>query len=328
MAPECGAADRGGRAALHAPVLDLGQPARDRLARSSRWTAFARFRRSIYLRGEDRDIVCLCSHSFEPGPLSVRCALPEAIDWRRLDCGTAATGQFDGESLHFGSCVRFDLSRARVWKPAGVDELCKAASARLRALLEAAAVRAPEEAGLGTVFRMPRSRPATDQSRASHGVLAAAAPALAALQRWLAYAGARQEARALPPPRRAIELVGLGPGLTPSGDDYLGGLMIGLHAINRGDLATGLARLILPVARRATGAISYAHLACAAAGYGGAALHRTIAAVAGSEPLGPGSYLDGVARMGATSGWDALAGAALPLCIHLGVDPPALESGY
>lgn len=324
--PEREIAHDAGRAALHAPVLDLGQPARDRLARSRRWTAFARFRRSIYLRGEDSDIICLCSHSLDSGPLNVRCALPGAVDWRRLDCGAAATGQFDGESLWFGSRARFDLGRARIWKPAGFDGLCNTASVRLRAFLEAAAVRAPD-AGLGTVFRMPRSRPATDRSRASHGVLAAAAPALAALERWLAYARIRQEARPLPPPRRAIDLVGLGPGLTPSGDDYLGGLMIGLRAISRGDLATDLARLVLPVARRATGAISNAHLACAAAGFGGAALHRTVAAIAGSEDLNTGPYLDGVARMGATSGWDALAGAALPLCIHLGVRPPAPESG-
>lgn len=317
----------GGSAALHAPVLDLGQPARDRLARSRRWMAVARFQRSVYLRGEDRDIVCLCSHSLDSGPLNVRCALPEAIDWRHLDCGAELTGRFDGESLRFGGRIRFGLGRARIWKPANIAQLCNAASARLRAFLAAAAVRAPD-AGLGTVFRMPRSRPATDQSRASDGVLVAAAPALAALRRWLAYAGIGQESRALPPPREAIEIVGLGPGLTPSGDDYLGGLMIGLRAIRRGDLAIGLARLVLPVARRATATISYAHLACAAEGYGGAALHRTLAAIAGSEPLDTGPCLDGVARMGATSGWDALAGAALPLCIRLGVRPPAPESGY
>lgn len=316
-----------GRAALHAPVLDLGRPAFERLARSRRWTAFARFRSSIYLRGEDGDIVCLCSHYLESGPLSVRCALPEAIDWRQIGCGVEATGQFDGESLHFGSRIRFDFGRARIWNPAGVDEHCFATSAHLSAVLEAAAVRAPK-AGLGAVFRKPHSRLATDHSRASDGVLAAAAPALEALTRWLAYVCARQEARTLPPPRRALELVGLGPGLTPSGDDYLGGLMIGLRAINRGDLATGLARLVLPVARRATSAISYAHLACAAAGYGGAALHRTIAAIAGSQHLDSGPCLDGVARIGATSGWDALAGAALPLCFYLGVRPPAPESGY
>ncbi len=317
----------GGRAALHAPVLDLGQPAHDRLARSRRWMAIARFRRSVYLRGEDRDIVCLCGHSLDSGPLNVRCALPEVVDWRHLDCGAEPTGQFDGESLRFGDRIRLRLGRARIWKPASVDGLCHGASARLRAVLAAAAVRAPG-AGLGTVFRMPRSRPATDHSLASDGVLVAAGPALAALGRWLACAGIGQTVRALPPPREAIEIVGLGPGLTPSGDDYLGGLMIGLRAINRADLAIGLARLVLPVARGTTATISSAHLACAAEGYGGAALHRTLAAIAGSEPLDTGPCLDGVARMGATSGWDALAGAMLPLCIHLGVRPPAPGSGY
>jgi hypothetical protein len=316
----------GGCTTMYAPVLDLGRPARDKLARGRRWTTIARFRRSIYIRNEYRDIVCLCGLSIDPGPLNVRYALPESIDWRRLAPGSDAAPEFDGDSFGLGKSLRFHFGRARIWRPLRVHGVRSATAARLSAVLEAAAVRAPD-AGLGAAFRPARKSSATGRLPISDGVLHTAVPAAKALAWWLEQACARQKPRTLPPPAQAIELVGLGPGLTPSGDDYLGGLMIGLHAMNRSDLATGLARLVLPVAGRGTGAVSYAHLACAAEGQGGAALHRTIEAFAGPDPHDIGPCLDAVARMGATSGWDALAGAVLPFRIHFGIRSPAPDLG-
>lgn len=321
----CGTTANGGWRVLDVPVLDMGRPARDRLASSRCWTAIARFRRSLYLRGENGEIVCLCNASIDPGPLNVRCALPRMIDWRDLDAGPAETVEIEDESLRFGRRVRFCFGRARVWKPARAGGLCKATPARVDAVIEAAAERAPN-AGLGAAFRLQRSSSPHRRSPNSDGLLAAAKPALAALARWLGDACAARESRTLPPPQ-ALGLVGLGPGLTPSGDDYLGGLMIGLRAVNRHDLATAIARLVLPVARRQTGAISHAHLVCAAEGQAGAALHRTVAAMAGTGPFDVGPCLDAVARMGATSGWDALAGTLLPFRIRLGIRLPAPQSG-
>ncbi len=155
----------------------------------------------------------------------------------------------------------------------------------------------------------------------THAVLFAAAPAIDALAGWLTRSIPRQSAGDSPPPV-ARALVGLGPGLTPSGDDYLGGVMIGLRTIARHDLADHLARLVLPHACRATGAISNALLACAARGAGSDALHGALAAVAAPEPPDMTSVLTAIARTGATSGWDALAGATLPLCIRFGTRPP------
>src|SRR5437016_4248520 len=51
-----------------------------------------------------------------------------------------------------------------------------------------------------------------------------AQPALDALDRWLVGNALEDEAQAL---------IGLGPGLTPSGDDYLGGVLIALHQLGR-----------------------------------------------------------------------------------------------
>ena len=126
-----------------------------------------------------------------------------------------------------------------------------------------------------------------------------AQPALDAIERWLIGNALEDEAQML---------IGLGPGLTPSGDDYLGGLLIALHALDRRPQALGLWRWLEPRLKR-TSAISAAHLAAAAAGEGHEALHGCLEALA-SRNADWKQTLDRVASVGHVSGWDALAGIA------------------
>ena len=126
-----------------------------------------------------------------------------------------------------------------------------------------------------------------------------AQPALEALERWLIGNALDDEAQML---------VGLGPGLTPSGDDYLGGLLIALHALERRPQAQALWRWLEPRLKR-TSAISAAHVAAAAEGEGHEALHACLEALA-SRNADWTQTLDRVARVGHVSGWDTLAGIA------------------
>jgi hypothetical protein len=122
-----------------------------------------------------------------------------------------------------------------------------------------------------------------------------AQPALEAIERWLAGNSLSQEAEGL---------IGLGPGLTPSGDDYFGGVLVALNAIGRATQAQSLWRWLEPRLAERTSAISAAHLAAAAAGQGHEALHEVLN---GSRDY---AKLDAV---GHCSGWDALAGAVAVL---------------
>ena len=117
------------------------------------------------------------------------------------------------------------------------------------------------------------------------------------------------------PPAAIATLLGLGSGLTPAGDDALGGALIALRLFGRADTADRLAAWLLPLARTATSDISCAHFSAAAEGEGAAALHDTLAALAADDA----SLDDGVARLdriGHSSGWDALAGAVAALLPH------------
>lgn len=124
-----------------------------------------------------------------------------------------------------------------------------------------------------------------------HNALAVhAQPALEAIDRWVV--GHSLDAA-------AEGLIGLGPGLTPSGDDYLGGVMVALQLRRRGAQAASLWRWLEPRLKARTSELSAAHLAAAAAGEAHEALHEVLNGA-------PPERLDGV---GHCSGWDAFAGA-------------------
>ncbi len=138
----------------------------------------------------------------------------------------------------------------------------------------------------------------------------AAGPGIEALRIWLESATSA-EATHEAPPAAVASLIGLGPGLTPSGDDLLGGTLIALRALGWRGAADALARRILAGARCRTHAISYAHLVCAAAGEGAAALHDTLVALCSPAAPRLGACVEDIAAIGHSSGWDALAGIAL-----------------
>ena len=116
-------------------------------------------------------------------------------------------------------------------------------------------------------------------------------------------------ASALPP----AALLGLGMGLTPSGDDFLCGLLIALH-LPESPFAAQLPRLRAQVlaALAATHAISAAFLRDAAAGQVSAPVQEFVAALCGKQALAPA--LEALVSLGHRSGYDLLSGilAGLP----------------
>ena len=122
----------------------------------------------------------------------------------------------------------------------------------------------------------------------------------------------------------AAGLVGLGPGLTPSGDDFIGGAMVALRILGRGDIADRLVDWVLPLALAGTSRISRAHLTEAARGEGAGALHGMIEAIVGPVGGDISSRLEAIDAVGHTSGWDALAGAVAAIgavfCNDMGRD--------
>ena len=104
----------------------------------------------------------------------------------------------------------------------------------------------------------------------------------------------------------ARPLVGLGPGLTPSGDDALAGMEAALHAL--GHPAAGfLATALDDVADRTT-TVSATLLRHAARGEFTERIHRLIAALLGDNDAALPGAIERAIAWGATSGMDGLIG--------------------
>ena len=187
------------------------------------------------------------------------------------------------EPLH-GDTAALSMAHAKLWEPPPFRGEARPQLEALRACLDG---HVPQE-GLGcTILGV-------------HNALSVhAQPALEAIDRWLAGNALGNE---------AAQLIGLGPGLTPSGDDYFGGVLVALRWLGRGAQADSLWRWLGPCLAGRTSAISAAHLAAAASGQVHEALHEVLDNLAAWQAPDLHPSLAKLDAVGHTSGWDALAG--------------------
>ena len=114
----------------------------------------------------------------------------------------------------------------------------------------------------------------------------------------------------------ARRVLGLGAGLTPSGDDFVGGICFALAHAPRRAWAAGLPAVqvdLLECANHATNVISAALLGDKIAGASYAPLHELLAALQTDDAREISAAMQRLLRLGASSGADMLAGVLLAL---------------
>lgn len=183
-----------------------------------------------------------------------------------------ARGDVPLHRLAAGDAVTVDLSRATVWQGTALTPGLLAAGAGTALDVLAGA---PASALADPVFEARRSRAVDCLDR---GDLDGAVDALA----------------------------GLGPGLTPAGDDALAGILLVAGAHDR-EAARGAAD------RAMTNDIARAFLAWAARGQSIEPVHRLLLASAGHDPAGAGTALTDLLRVGHSSGADLAFGLGVGL---------------
>lgn len=290
---------------MNVPVVRIGRHAARFLTRYSRAQVAAVFERSLHLEASG-DFLCVGGPGIGNGPLN---AIVEAPACAELLASLTA-GSFvairDG-AVHIAG-FRLDARDAKRWQPSVLsgDAQVGAAARGARSVSAIAGHEAPADGLSRLAFGL-------DGEVGLPGVLArVAAPHLAELSEWVAR---RLEtptdggwARLAP-----CGLLGMGPGLTPSGDDLICGVLIALSALGRGEVGGKLALAVDSEAPRRTTSLSGAFLRAAGDGQGSEVLHETIAAMirgdGGKLPL----LVRRLGEVGHTSGWDALAGAWLAI---------------
>jgi hypothetical protein len=202
----------------------------------------------------------------------------------------------DGAAFVFDDCA--------VWRaPAWQRETSRAASdAAYESLARRCVVDAPE--GLAPVV-FGASIPVTSFTRS-------AASAVLRFQSWLSAPwpsnGEPEQARFASSGEAPVRgLVGLGPGLTPSGDDFLCGALAMLDALGEHAIQAALAHAVGDAAPAQTSPLAACLLRAAAAGHVGERLHDVVSALLVGDAAAAAAA---ARRIGHSSGWDMLAGAA------------------
>ena len=276
-------------------VVSAGAVAREALARGGAGTVTAVFERCCYasLPG---GWLCVGEASLCDGPINLRCVAGRghAPGFATLSPGQSV--HVCGDRLWLGALAVAGLAEARVWRPRPPPVTEPARLRRGLAALASSLAAMPAAGGLA----------ALDANAAPSGgtwLRAAAAP-VGVIRGWLgAGAGA-------PVPVDAVTaLLGLGPGLTPSGDDFLAGLMVALHKLRRAQALARLRGVLLAQLATATHALSAAHLAAAARGAAVAPLDGLLDAVLRGDAARVTRAWPALLRHGHSSGRDALAQA-------------------
>jgi len=288
------------------PVRTVGPLARRLLGQAADGRVAAVFRSAFYVE-TTRGLLCVGTAALEPGPVTLVTAAPAGADWRDLGVSREARAVVAASALRVGGRFRFPFGAAADWQPERIaGPVAPAAAARGLAALRTVFSGRPVAEGLGR-FVDPGYVP-----RGDHREGAAAARCIAGARGWLKAALGAGETVAGHPDDWAGGLTGLGPGLTPSGDDFLGGVMLALHALGQAGLTQVIWDCIRPGLGRETNSISAALLGAASEGFGSAAVHAAMAAVLRGDPALPAA-VRALDRIGHSSGWDAMAGVAAVL---------------
>jgi hypothetical protein len=279
-------------------ILSIGGEAQGLLDRIAWARVVTIFKSALYLRSGDY-WACLGSPGIGRGPLNVTCDTAAPIDWREVvSPDDTPVPRKSGFSL---GTLTLSTDSAEVWQPCGPllserEELARG----LEALIEGLPPSLPAE-GLAW-FLCHRSD--------MYSVVAKAAQSpVEVLAGWLREGG---QGDSFPTAASGAvrSLLGLGPGLTPSGDDFLAGMVVGLRAIGQSAEARSLGREIAAMAPSQTNEISEAHLFAALRAGLSEDLHNTIHAMAQGEAAAVKDCLLRFAGTAHCSSWDALAGAA------------------
>ena len=282
-------------------IDSIGHIAQRVLSNTQQGSVLAVFERSFYLLTERCYLVCIGHAELTQGPLNALCE-PNSFPLLTAQPQPSARYYQYGQQLYIEykeDKIEFNYQRASVWSP---PLITPPSSNQLQQRLQKLTILLSSyylSTGLSPFLLNLASKEQSLKIESNNPFLLEAAAAINILTDALT----NSDIDLL---TQANNLIGLGPGLTPSGDDFIGGMLLAFRSFDYDKIAQTLADWALPVAKTQTNQISYAHLCCAAEGAGAAPLHDFLNALGNNQDLTPS--LNAIGCIGHSSGWDALAG--------------------
>ncbi len=306
----------------------MGEAARGLLTPGACGQVLAGFSTSAYLVTEQAELFWLAS---EDAPMHTR-GLRIAGPFPRLVAGERFF--IEGERINIGPNIQVDFADGSPWAVPRipVETALRIDQVPLRVTsFFATTLDLSQATGLGRLI--PRILSLTagqpDEEAETDPVLARAWPSVRAIAEACLLgdmSGLLREAR---------DLVGLGEGLTPSGDDFLGGLLFCAGTIQRRypgliDLDSSEQARFLESARQRTNLISFTLLEDLAGGQAVEPLHELVHSILSKQPQNGIGPLSCLTEIGHSTGWDLLAGVLTGLLVTFGsrasIDSPAVLS--
>lgn len=280
----------------------VGAVASRNLFAGARGRVLAVFDSSFYV-AFGAGLVCVGGAGLAAGPLNLIISAPSGTNWRASGLRVDDRVSMVNCVLSVGRRFRFDLAGTMPWAPEPVPGgwTAKDLERGLSGFRQACSGRHFAQ-GLGG-FLHGGDGPGNGSSIHQQ----ARAP-VKSLDQWLSAALRDPQGALATSPEDLAGLLGLGPGLTPSGDDYLGGMMIAARSIGEATLCRRLWDVVRPLAASAGNPVALAHLSAASEGLGTVGIHQAIETIIAGRSGAFGGAVKGIDAIGHTSGWDAMAG--------------------
>jgi Protein of unknown function (DUF2877) len=286
-------------------ITHLGTLAQVHLTPGQRGKVLASFSKAIYLLTDDFELFWIVSDDAPMHRRALKVSSPLS--------GPKAGSPFyvQDHRLIIDPDFAYDMDNASVWSAPSIDQNnivdTSDISMRIQTLFSSLDLR--EAKGFGNfipdILRLAQNEPACPQPESSYPILVFARPfvmemAQACLE--------NQPSRIL---QNTNALIGLGAGLTPSGDDFLGGLLFTTKTLQAANSTTNFFdhEIIIERYRARTHPISFALLQDLANGYAVAPLHQIINGLLSKESLESiYPFVSQLTQIGHSTGWDLLTG--------------------
>ncbi len=288
-------------------VLDLGETAHRLLISEQRGAVLAAVSRAIYLLSDSGEVLWLTTAESPRHPRCIRVSAPLP--------GLMVNSPFTVDKpglLVIGRGITLDCRRASIWSPptlpAGEVLPLTTLPERVRAVF-AVLENLPSPTGLGTLLPEIRRVATGSRPRSSPMEVSSSLTLALPVVREMARACRTRDGEKVL--SQAESLVGLGEGLTPSGDDFVGGLLFCLHWLSRlYSLPTIDWTNAIERSSDKTNPISFTVLSDLAEGQGVEPLYQWLGCIltyGSMETMG--YHAARLVQIGHSSGWDLLSGA-------------------
>jgi hypothetical protein len=279
------------------PILRSGILAREFCRHGAHVKVEAVFERSIYLRSGD-NFVCVGEPAIGNGALSLIADFGVSRPLTSLGLFPGQPASISDRCIAIGDSAKFTFERCVLWRQPPwplsrshreLNDLCGVMARQIT-------FESPQE-GFGRIFYL--------HDVGETPLARIARPRIARFESWLSCA---LDADCMPitaSQAPIADLIGLGPGLTPSGDDFLVGALAILDALAERKAHAALARAIAAIPRGLTSALSECLLKAAAAGHVGEDLCCAVSAVVSGKP---DQAVAAIRKIGHSSGWDMMVG--------------------